>query len=116
MNPFKKLDNNEGVVLITVVIVVIVMMILAVSLISLTVSQNISNQHQIERIQAEQVAKGIMWTNYMELYPGGGVPVPNGTITLDGRNYVYTVTPGAFNSGPNGTDPFTIQVTCLNCQ
>ena len=115
MNPLKKLNNNEGVVLITVLTVVIVMMILAVSLISVTVSQNISNQHQIERIQAEQVAKGIMWNNYMNLYPGGGAVGP-GTITLDGRNYDYTITPGPLNTGPNGTDPFTIQVTCLNCQ
>ena len=115
MNPIRKLNTNEGVVLITVVIVVIVTMILAVSLIGIAVSQNISNQHQIERIQAEQVAKGIMWNNYMNLYPGAGA-VPNGIIPLDGRNYVYTINPGPVGTGPNGTDPFAIQVTCPLCQ
>ena len=115
MNRLKILNNNDGVVLVTVVIIIVVMMIFTVSLISITVSQNLSNQHQIERIQAEQVAKGIMWSNYMNLYPGGG-QVPNGTITLDGKNYDYTITPGAAGSGPNQTDPYTIAVICLNCQ
>ncbi len=118
MNPLKKLDNNEGVVLITVVIVVIVMMILTVSLISITVSQNISNQHQIERIQAEQLAKGSMWFNYMNLYSGGLAAVP-APVTLAGRVYTPTVNPGpgAPDTGPDGTDPYTITVTCTSgCQ
>ena len=117
MNPIRKLNTNEGVVLITVVIVVIVIMILAVSLVSMTVGQSISNQHQIERIQAEQLAKGSMWYNFMNLYPGGPAAVPPGPITLDGRTFNPSFTVGAPGGGPNQTTPYAITVDCISgCQ
>ena len=114
MNLRKRINNHDGVVLFTVLIVVIVMMIFTVSLISITVSQNISNHHQIERIQAEQLAKGSMWYNYMNINSVGSAAVPP-PVTLDGKQFTVSVATGVPDPSLQAT-PYTITVDCPTCQ
>jgi hypothetical protein len=83
------------------------MMILVVGIISTTVSQSLSSQHQIERLKAEQFAKGAMWYNYMGLITGGPPAAPPPAI-LDGTQYNAAVATGAVN--PDGTTTYNITV------
>jgi len=56
---FKDLkDNNQGIVFITVLIIVIVTMVLAVSALSLNISQIKSTENELKYIQAEVLADG----------------------------------------------------------
>ena len=100
--------DQAGIVLVTTVIMVLVMTILAVSLISITVGQALSNQHQINRIKAEQLAKGAFWYNYMNLITGSAAtPLPE---ILDNKTFiVLPIVPGGI--GPNGTRTYAVTVS-----
>ncbi len=101
-------NNNSGVVLITVVVIALTIMILAVSLISTTTSQSLSSQHQIDRIKAEELAKGAHWFNYMQITTNGSsaIPLPTG---LDGKTFTPTISTIP-DAGPEGTDQFDIRI------
>ena len=103
----KTLTNESGVVLVTVVIMTLVMTILAISLISANVGQTLSAQHQIERIKAEQLAKGSFWYNYMSLATtGSGATAP--TEALDRKKYVPSIV--SLPGGLNGTTTYKVTV------
>ena len=106
-------DKPSGIVLVTVLLVIVVMIIFTIGLLSRSVTQTVSSEKQIDRIRAEQFAKGIFWQVYMNEANGG--TVPNGTIftspTLDGKTFNATVVRGAAGSGTYGTTQFNIQVT-----
>ncbi|MFH1359596.1 MAG: hypothetical protein ABIJ41_00985 [Candidatus Omnitrophota bacterium] len=105
-----RLKEETGVILVTVIILTIVMMIVTIGVISTNYSQAIYTQHQIERIKAEQIGKGVAWYNYMnEFDPGSATPLPS-TVTLDGKTYTITHVPTA-NAGPNNTDLHTFDIT-----
>ena len=106
--PTKQLDNENGVVLVTVVIITLTLMILAVALMSVSVSQSISGQHQIDRIKAEELAKGAFWYNYMNLTSTGTPATPPGE-TLDGKPFTPAIT--SSSGGPNNTTIYSITVS-----
>jgi len=55
----KKLKKNDkGVVFVTVLMIIMVMMILSISIISLNVSQLLTTEKEVRRIQAEVLALG----------------------------------------------------------
>lgn len=87
--------NNSGVVLVTVVIMTAVMMVFAISLISISASQSVAGQHQIDRIKAEQLAKGALWYNYTNLQTNNISATPPAE-NLDNKTYTPSiVSPGA---------------------
>lgn len=107
----KNRHSKDGVVLVTVAIMTMVMMMLAVSLMSISSSQALSNRHQIDRIKAEQFAKGAFWNTYMQKITGNSVSNPMNEI-LDNRTYSANVTEGAAGSGLYGsTASYTITVS-----
>ncbi len=87
MNIYK---NNSGVVLITVVIMTVVMMVFAVGMISISTSQTIAGQHQIDRIKAEQLAKGTYWYNYQNL-KSTNTPAAMNAVNLDNKTYTPSI-------------------------
>jgi predicted PurR-regulated permease PerM len=108
----KKLNRKleKGIVLISIIIVTIVISILVIGILSTNVSEVLVNQKQIDRIKAEQLAKGIFWVNYTNIYEGNPVQNP-GSVSLDGKQFTAYMTPGgAPGSGPNGTQPYIINV------
>jgi hypothetical protein len=52
--------NEKGVVFITVLMTIIIMMVLAVSILSLNVSQIMSSEADVKKIQAETLMLGIL--------------------------------------------------------
>jgi len=99
--------NQKGSVLIAVSMLSLVMVIIAVGIITLSSSQSLSNRHQIERIKAEQVAKGAFWYNYMSLINTNNTDMPDEEI-LDNKKFIPTL--AAPSSGPNGTTAYDIVV------
>lgn len=90
----KMKNTDSGVVLVTVVIITFVMMILVIGLLSAHVNQSTSTEHQVERIKAEELAKGVMWMNHMYLSTVTTANSFPGTITatMDGKAYTSSVT------------------------
>ena len=84
--------GESGVVLITVVVLIMVMSILAIGVMGTNVSQSLSNQHQIDRIKAEQLAKGAFWDSYMKILRGiDPVANPTPSETLDNKDFTVDV-------------------------
>ncbi len=106
----KKLKES-GMVLITVVIIVSVLMILTVGLLNLNVSATLSNQHQIDRIKAEQFAKGAFWVGYMnKIVNDTDLDGTTLTTTLDGKALTANITSAGAGTGPYGTESFNVHV------
>lgn len=102
------MKNNSGIVLVTVIIMTLVLSIFVISLISTNMNEALSCQHQIERIKAEQLAKGLMWYNYMNLV-NTNMPAPLPLlIELDRKKYFPTISSGA--PGPNNTTTQSISI------
>ena len=102
--------NESGVVLITVIAISFVMMVLTLSLVSINRNQITSGQRQIERLKAEQLAKGYWWRYYLATMNGTPFVIPPAQ-PLNGKNYTISVVTGPIGLGPNGTTPVTAQVT-----
>lgn len=100
--------NESGALLITVSVLSLVMMIIALGIISLSTSQSISNQHQIERLKADQLAEGAWWFKYSGQIAGSTINPPSETI--DGKTYTVTISPPVVDTGPNSTDTYAIQI------
>ena len=108
--PLKRLRNNSGIVLIAIIIITIVMSILAIGIMTTNVNQALSNQYQVERIRAEELAKGAFWFNFVNLRTSNAAGIPSPSImTVEGKEYTITQAspPGI---GPNGTDIQEIRV------
>jgi len=94
--------NIKGAILIAVAMLSFVMMVIAVGIITLNSSQSLTNRHQIERIKAEQVAKGAFWNNYMSRFLNDTNATLNAEI-LDNKKFSPKITSSS-GGGPNGTD------------
>ncbi len=101
--------NDSGIVLVIVIILTIAMMIVTIGVISTNVSQKIYTSHQIDRIKAEQIAKGAAWHLFMDKALTNSASLPYNEIILDGKTYNLSFTEG-LNSGPEGTDTYNITI------
>ena len=105
-----RLERREGIVLVTVVIMTMVMMILAVAIMSANSNQSLSNQHQVERIKAEQLAKGAFWYNYMSLAVLNSTATPPAE-TLDLKLYTVNIIPGGHVANFIDADSYSATVS-----
>jgi len=99
------MNNNSGIVLVTVVMVILVLTVLTISVMSSNVSQITLTKSVENRIKTEQLSKGAMWLNYTNIMTGAaGTQTVN--ETLDGKTYnISTTHKQGDGSGPNTTDP-----------
>lgn len=99
--------NQKGSVLIAVALLSLVMTVIAMGIIALSSSQSLSNRHQIERMKAEQIARGAFWYNYMSRINSNTSGTPDPEI-LDNKKFVPSISsaPG----GPSGTEVYTVVV------
>ena len=104
---FKRLQNKSGIVLVAIIVVTLVMSILAIGIMSTNLNQAFSSKTQVDRIRAEELAKGAFWFNFTSLRDLGTSAVPP-TETIDGITYTFNRT--STGVGPNGTTPQDIQV------
>lgn len=106
----KKIKNNRGLIFVTVLMIIIVMMVLVTSVISMNVSQVQLTEGEIQRIQAETLASGMVSYTFAEqqkISPSNPIRITEtlGNIDFDVTSEV-TATPG-----PSGTVELDIDVT-----
>ena len=102
-------NNKIGSTLIIAISTIMALSILAMSVLSLSGSQLYLGQAQINKIKAEQLAKGAFWVNYISLLTtGAGSQIPD--TFLNGKKFITTIvtTP---DMGLDGTDLVVTEVT-----
>lgn len=99
-------NKNRGSVLVTVIMLILAMMSLAVGLLSVIGSQGLMGQSQVNRIKAEQFAKGLFWKFHHETNMSGTPTAISSSVTLDGTTYFGSVTmgPAPANPGTNAVN------------
>lgn len=97
------LRRHKGMVLVIVIVAIMLMSIVVVGILSRHVSMSLGDEKEIQRLQAEFLAKGCFWLSYQS----GGVPA-SCTETVGPTTYTVTYTTGA--SGPGGTTEFITHV------
>ena len=103
----KNLKNNQrGIVFVTVLIIIIIAMVLAISALSLNVSQVKSVEGEVRYIQAQALAEG----GFARLYMGqlADTPVDSLTYTQQLGNTVFTIDAAVSrgSAGPAGSDSY----------
>ena len=83
--------------LVVIIVIVMIMTILAIGVMSMNVSQSLSNQRQIDRIKAELLAHGIFWEEYMKITDGTSTLIDTGDDHADSelighKTFTYTIT------------------------
>ena len=121
----RKWRNNQlGVVLISVLAISIAMIIVALSVLNTNVNLTLSGQRQIDRIKAEQIAKGQFWRNHSSLLTTGVAAAPwnvtlseshrdqHGVMHTYSKNFSASVTDQGISSAPglNGARQYDISV------
>jgi hypothetical protein len=105
------LNNKKATVLVTVIMLITAMSALAVGILSAMGSQGVFGQNQVDRIKAEQLAKGYFWKVYYETALNGGSPSTVATpVVLDGKTYTVSIAVGG-SAGPNGTTPIATTIS-----
>ena len=104
-------QNEKGVVFITVLMIIIVMMTLAISVISVNVSQVMVTEGETKRLQAEILAMGALtraFANQMSPSPGNNISYPQ---TLGNITFNLTANLANCPSCPYSTNSLNIYVT-----
>ncbi len=106
------LKNNQGFTLILSTVLVFTLTILALSVLSLTQSEHNLSQAQIDRIKAEQLAKGALFKQFTTAI-NNGLPFQNesGSEVLDGKTFTYQTVVTNDGTGPLDSNPVTIVVS-----
>ncbi len=107
----KTLKNKKASTLVLATVIVMALSILAISVISVAGSQSYMGQAQVDKVKAEQLAKGLLYQEYMQTISDGNLGGTTvNTITLDGKDFSSKVVMVNDGSGPLGTNPVTITV------
>lgn len=89
---FRQLRQNEsGIILVTVLIISLVMAIIAVSILSLNVSQVMTGEDVTRSMVAEYFGRMILWMIYYNNLANRPIS-SSATQTLDGTTYTATIT------------------------
>ena len=123
---FKKIHNDQsGIVLLVVLAISMVMIVTSLSILNSNLNLTLSGQRQVDRIKADQIAKGQFWRNHASLVttgnPAGPWNVPliethrdyNGVVKTSTKNFCASTTDQgiAVPPGLNGTRRYDISVT-----
>ena len=100
--------NQSGMVLVTVLMVAVVMIVLSVGILNRSMTQSLSSEDAVRRIQAEQLAKGAAWLSYQRIHDG--IALSDVTVTLDNRTYTADVNL-SLGAGADGWDLLDVQVS-----
>ena len=105
--------NNEGIVLVSVLMIIIVMLVLSTTMLSLNISQVMTTETEIKRIQAETLAMGALsyaFFNQMADPASSQTSYDVPAETLDNVPYTITATRDTSQTGLYGTNPVIINV------
>jgi hypothetical protein len=107
--PMENSRNNSGVALLTVIITIMILSVIAVSVMSINMSQVASIQSMIDTLKAEQLAVGTFFKYHQAQLDG--VVINSGTETIDGKNFGFSISTGVSSSGLNETRPVNITIS-----
>ena len=99
--------ENKATVLITVIMLILAMTTLSIGILGAMGSQGLLGQNQVDRIKAEQLAKGAFWKYYTQRATTGATGAIVEVETLDGKTYTATATAAGVSGNPNNTFPVT---------
>lgn len=100
-------NENKATVLITVIMMVLAMTTLSIGILGAMGSQGLLGQNQVNRIQAEQLAKGAFWQFYIRRATTGVSAPLTITETLDGETYTASASTDVPGTGPENTSEIT---------
>ncbi len=107
----KIMNNKKGIILLTVIMLVLAMTTLAVGILGAIGSQGLLGQNQVDRIKAEQLAKGYFWKSYMQGTATGTAGTGMSSETINGKFFTIGVSAPNPGTGPSGTNPLQVSVT-----
>jgi Tfp pilus assembly protein PilX len=99
-------SNNRGIVFVTVLIIILIAMILAVSALSLNISQVKNSEDELRYIQAKMLAEGGFARIYINQLSGTPSPTLLYTETLDNTTFIISSTINTGGVGPTGSGSF----------
>jgi len=105
--PFKRLNNESGVVLFMVLMTAIIIMILSIGILTQSINEVNYAQQQIDQIISDQLSKGIFWSNYSS----SGMGSSNNTTPLQGRTYTTTISSQGANASNPAITGYTVNTT-----
>jgi len=103
-------NNNQGVVFVTVLIIVIVAMILAISALSLNVSQVKSTENELKYLQAEVLADGGLFQMLTNQFSPSAGSSTTYSETVGYTTFNITVDIDGSGSGPAGSESVPLDV------
>jgi hypothetical protein len=106
-----RLNNESGIILVTVSVIIIVLMVLTMTLISINTSQILNTEAEYRRIQATELLKGVVsgFVADQNSSYGHGLSPFNSQVRMDGKIYNLIIEPSADELGINGTRTLTVE-------
>lgn len=87
-----RLSNESGMVMGMVIMITMVILLVSATILSTSMNQSAQNQDEVDRIKAEQVAKGYFWRDFSsDSMPTA--PVTYSNISVNQKKFTVTVTP-----------------------
>ena len=106
-------NNNRGIVFVTVLIIIIVAMVLAISVLSLNISQVKSSEDELKHIQARTLAEGGLAQILINALSVSSGNVITFTETVGNTSFTVVANIDSAGAGPAGSAsaPLDIDVT-----
>ena len=102
--------NNDGLVLVTVLMVIIAMLVITLTMLSLNVSQVMTTEREVKRLQAETLGLGVLTYAFFNQMNNPSPTTINDTEYLDNVDYSYTATTDSSPAGLYETYPLNVTV------
>jgi type II secretory pathway component PulK len=106
-------NNQRGIVFVTVLIILTIAMVLAISTLSLNVSQVRSSEDEIRYIQAKALAEGGFARIYMDQFSDNPLDTLSYTEQIGNTTFTIDASVDRTANGPAGSDSYqaTVDVT-----
>ncbi|MCK5081472.1 MAG: hypothetical protein KAR31_01065 [Candidatus Omnitrophica bacterium] len=106
-------DNNRGIIFVTVLIIIMVAMVLAVTVLSLNISQVKSSEDELRHIQARILSEGGLAQMLVSKFSGTPVNLITYTETLGNTTFTIVANIDTTGASPIGSNsiPLDIDVT-----
>ena len=109
-----KINNDKGIILLTVIMLTIVLSVVAIGIMGVNVSQVRSSQSIVDNIKAEQLAIGVFYLCHQQLSEGKPCTADGTSETIGLKIFdidVLTTNSTVNPNNPNGTTEYAINIT-----
>jgi len=106
-------NNNRGVIFVTVLIIIIVAMVLAVSVLSLNISQVKSSEDELKHIQAKILSEGGLAQMLVSKFSGAPANVITYSETLGNTTFTIVANIDTTGAGPIGSNSVPLNIDVI---